>query len=193
MFAWKSLLASGLAAAIMSRRAVISLNSEEATMAKDEHPTHGPHKGAIAEWGDQDEYHVEFTVDHAKKEATVYILGKDVKTAKPIKAKEITLTLKLSPPVTLKLAAAPEQADPPDTSSRFVGKDEVSGKRARIQRNHQRRRGWEDVLRRFRGKRRRRPSQAQEAQRGLITASCRLRLSARFANQARSRKRRSHF
>jgi hypothetical protein len=33
----------------------------------------GPHGGPMAEWGEE-EYHAEFTVDHAAKKATVYIL-----------------------------------------------------------------------------------------------------------------------
>ena len=44
----------------------------------------GPHKGAIGDWGNK--YHIEFTVDHDKKEATVYILGSDEMTPAPIKA-----------------------------------------------------------------------------------------------------------
>ena len=34
-------------------------------------------------------YHVEFTVNHDKKEATVYILGANAKTPSPIKAEKI--------------------------------------------------------------------------------------------------------
>src|SRR5687767_13476253 len=57
-----------------------------------EHPDEGPHGGALAEWGDE-KYHAEFTVDHGKKQATVYILDGSAKKAAPIEAKEITLTL----------------------------------------------------------------------------------------------------
>ena len=52
----------------------------------------GPHGGAVADWGGG-AYHVEFTVDHDKKEATVYILGGDEKTPAPIKAERIHLAL----------------------------------------------------------------------------------------------------
>ncbi len=45
---------------------------------KHEHPEEGPHNGALAEWGDA-EFHAEFTVNHEKKEARVYILGPDRK------------------------------------------------------------------------------------------------------------------
>ena len=56
------------------------------------HAAHGagPHEGAVADWGGG-KFHVEFTVDHDKQEATVYILGDDEKTATPIKAATILL------------------------------------------------------------------------------------------------------
>jgi hypothetical protein len=44
-------------------------------------------RGAVAHWGGG-KYHVEFKPDHDKKEATVWILGSDEKTAVPIKAKD---------------------------------------------------------------------------------------------------------
>src|SRR3954467_12372621 len=45
-----------------------------------DHAAHGggPRGGAVADWGGG-QYHVEFTVDHPKQEATVYILGGDEK------------------------------------------------------------------------------------------------------------------
>jgi hypothetical protein len=95
---------------------------------KDDHPDHGPHGGAIAEWGDE-EYHVEFTVDHDKRQATVYILGSDVKTARPIDAKEIVVVLDLKDPVTLKLEANPQKGDPGGTASRFSSQHEALGKK----------------------------------------------------------------
>src|SRR5690242_5939430 len=47
-----------------------------------DHHGSGPHGGTVTEWGDGN-YHVEFTVDHDKKEAVVYILGGDAKTPAP--------------------------------------------------------------------------------------------------------------
>jgi hypothetical protein len=91
------------------------------------HAHEGPHDGAVAEWGD-DEYHVEFTVDHAAQEATVYVLDGDANRASPIEATTLTLTLKLAPPVTVTLAAKPQEGDPPGRSSRFVGKHPALGK-----------------------------------------------------------------
>src|SRR4051794_15154853 len=61
-----------------------------------EHGT-GPHGGTVADWGGG-KYHVEFTVDHPKKEATVYILGSDEKTPVPIKAKDDQLLLSIKEP-----------------------------------------------------------------------------------------------
>ena len=82
----------------------------------------GPHDGTIVDWGGG-KFHVEFTVDHDNKEATVYILGKDEKTPTPIDASEITLTIK-EPSLTTMLKAVPQDGDPEGTSSRFVGTDE---------------------------------------------------------------------
>src|SRR5829696_9292877 len=56
---------------------------------KHDHGAEGPHGGALAEWGEE-EYHPEFTVDHATQEATVYVLDGSAKKAAPIDAKELT-------------------------------------------------------------------------------------------------------
>jgi hypothetical protein len=81
----------------------------------------GPHKGTIADWGGG-KYHVEFVVDHAKKEATVYVLGSDEKTPAPVKTTDGTLLLTITEPsmqVTLK--AAPLEGEADGASSRYVG------------------------------------------------------------------------
>lgn len=85
----------------------------------------GPHDGTIADWGGG-KYHVEFTVNHDKKEATVYILGDDAKSAAPVDAKELTLTIK-EPSLTTTLKAVPEDNDPKGRSSRFVGNHDGLG------------------------------------------------------------------
>jgi hypothetical protein len=79
----------------------------------------GPHDGTLADWGGG-KYHVEFTVSHPDKQATVYILGDDEKTATPIKATEIKLVI-ASPAIDAVLKAMPQEGDPEGTSSRFVG------------------------------------------------------------------------
>ncbi|OUT56993.1 MAG: hypothetical protein CBB71_16980 [Rhodopirellula sp. TMED11] len=82
----------------------------------------GPHDGTIADWGGG-KYHAEFTVDHDKQEATVYILGPDEKTATPIKAEEILLIIK-DPAMEVTLKATPQDDDPADAASRYVGNHE---------------------------------------------------------------------
>jgi hypothetical protein len=79
----------------------------------------GPHGGAVADWGGG-AYHVEFTVDHDKKEATVYVLGSDGHTAKSINADKITLSID-DPAFQVDLDAQPQDGEAAGESSRFVG------------------------------------------------------------------------
>ena len=88
----------------------------------DDHAQAGPHGGVLAEWGD-DEYHAEFIVDHEKKEARVYVLGKDAKTPAPIKAKSVLLSVK-RPPFQIELKPEKQKGDPDGTASVFVGTHE---------------------------------------------------------------------
>ncbi len=85
----------------------------------------GPHGGVVADWGGG-KFHVEFTVDHDKQEATVYILGDDEKTAVPIDAAEVILAIK-NPATQVTLLPVPQEGDPQGKSSRFVGKHENLG------------------------------------------------------------------
>ncbi|MBX9681449.1 MAG: hypothetical protein K2X38_22060 [Gemmataceae bacterium] len=88
---------------------------------KDAHVEKGPHGGSLAEWGEE-KYHAEFTVDHGKKTATVYILDGEAKKATPIAAESITLSLSnVKPPVQVTLKAAPQADDPKGQASRFTG------------------------------------------------------------------------
>lgn len=103
------------------------------TPAKDDHGHKhaghgaGPHEGTLADWGGG-KFHVEFTVDHDKQEATVYILGSDEKTASPINAKdgEVLLAIK-APEFQVTLKATPLEGEAEGTASRFVGKHESLG------------------------------------------------------------------
>lgn len=79
----------------------------------------GPHGGTIADWGGG-EYHVEFTVDHDKREATVYLLGDDAKTPRPIVAEKLLLTIK-DPELQADLLPVPQEGETGGKSSRFVG------------------------------------------------------------------------
>ena len=81
----------------------------------------GPHDGTIADWGGG-KFHVEFTVDHDKQEATVYILGTDEKTPTPISAESVLLTIK-NPAMQIDLTPAPLDGDSDGKASRFTGTD----------------------------------------------------------------------
>jgi hypothetical protein len=85
----------------------------------------GPHGGTLTDWGGG-AYHVEFTVDHNKKETTVYIIGGDEKTPAPIKATSVHLVIN-DPMTELDLAAKPLEGEAEGTSSRFVGTHETIG------------------------------------------------------------------
>ena len=85
----------------------------------------GPHDGTIADWGGG-KFHVEFTVDHDKQQATVYVLGSDEKTATPIDAESIELAI-TDPEMQVVLSANPQEGDPEGKSSRFVGTHESLG------------------------------------------------------------------
>jgi hypothetical protein len=86
-----------------------------------EHAGHGagPHEGVVTDWGGG-KYHVEFTVDHGKKEATVYILGGDEKTPSPVKAAKVILAIN-EPAFEVALMPQPLQGEAAGASSRFVG------------------------------------------------------------------------
>ena len=92
-----------------------------------DHPAHGagPHGGTLTDWGGG-AYHVEFTVDHGKKEATVYIVGSDEKSPSPIKTETIHLTIN-DPMTELDLTALPEEGEAEGSSSRFVGTHDTLG------------------------------------------------------------------
>jgi hypothetical protein len=85
----------------------------------------GPHGGVVADWGGG-KFHVEFTVDHGKKEATVYVLGDDAKAAAAIKAEKILLSIN-DPQFQTDLKAQPLDGETDGKSSRFVGTHENLG------------------------------------------------------------------
>lgn len=85
----------------------------------------GPHDGTVADWGGG-KFHIEFTVDHDKQEAAVYILGDDQKAPVPIAAEEIQLAI-VDPAMQVALKASPQEGDPAGKSSRFVGNHEGLG------------------------------------------------------------------
>jgi hypothetical protein len=101
-----------------------------------DHPETGPHGGALIEWGD-DEYHAEFTVDHATQTATVYVLDASAKSAPKLDASKISkvmLTLtQVSPPLTLELKPEPAKSNAQGIA--FAIKHEQFAKEADFQGN----------------------------------------------------------
>ena len=106
--------------------------STEARAENDEHSHEGghahgagPHGGTVTDWGGG-AYHIEFTVDHDRQEATVYILGSDEQTPAPLKTDKITLVIN-EPETEIELVASPLEGETTDQASRFVGKHETLG------------------------------------------------------------------
>ena len=88
----------------------------------------GPHDGTLADWGGG-KYHVEFTVDHDKQEAIVYILGSDEKTPAPVTTADGKLLLTINEPAfQVELTAQPMDGETEGASSRYVGTHENLGK-----------------------------------------------------------------
>lgn len=87
----------------------------------------GPHDGTLADWGGG-KYHVEFTVDHDKKEAVIYVLGSDEKTPSPVKTGDGKLLLTIREPAfQVELAARPLAGEAEGTSSCYGGTHESLG------------------------------------------------------------------
>jgi len=82
----------------------------------------GPHGGTVADWGGGT-YHVEFTVDHDQKRATVYTLGNDGKSPSPVKADKLLLSID-EPAFQVDLTPQPLEGETDGRSSRFVGQHE---------------------------------------------------------------------
>ncbi|WP_278471245.1 hypothetical protein [Gimesia maris] len=85
----------------------------------------GPNGGVVFDMG---KYHAEFTVDHPKQECTILFLGADEKSAGPVAAKELTLSIKetktaegkVVPAMTVKMLPQ-DEAD--GKAAKFVGTD----------------------------------------------------------------------
>ncbi len=90
------------------------------------HSHDAPHGGAVADWGGG-KFHVEFTVDHEKQEATVYVLGSDCRTPAPIDAAKLNLAIE-DPEFQADLIAKPLDSDGGRLCSRYVGTNENFGK-----------------------------------------------------------------
>jgi len=85
----------------------------------------GPHKGVIFDFGGG-KWHGEFKPDHAKKEATVWILGLDEKTPAPIKAEKLRLVVSnTNPQIEIDLLPVEKSAD--GSAYTFTGKHDGFG------------------------------------------------------------------
>jgi len=117
-----------VAAGCGSQPATTTSPEPKAEAPHEDHDHHGagPHGGTIAEWGGG-AYHIEFTVDHVKKESAVYVLGGDAKTPAPIKTAKLLLTIN-EPSFQVELVAQPLDNESGGASSRFVGQHESLGK-----------------------------------------------------------------
>lgn len=100
-------------------------NQAESAASTDHGHGSGPHGGVVADWSGG-KYHVEFTVDHDKRKATVYVLADDAATPAPIKTDKLLLTIN-EPAFQVELAAAPAAGEGGNASSRFVGQHENLG------------------------------------------------------------------
>lgn len=79
----------------------------------------GPHGGTIIDWGGG-AYHLEFTVDHERQQALVYVLADDVKKSLPIKAEKLICSIN-EPRFQVELLAVPLEGESAGLSSRFIG------------------------------------------------------------------------
>jgi hypothetical protein len=87
----------------------------------------GPHDGTLADWGGGT-YHVEFAVDHDKREAVVYVLGIDEKTPAPVKAADGKLLLTIREPAfQVELAARPLAGETGGKASCYGGTHDSLG------------------------------------------------------------------
>ncbi len=87
----------------------------------------GPHGGTVADWGGG-KYHVEFTVDHDAKEATIYLLGSDEKTPAPATVTDGKQLLTIREPAfQVELAARPLDGESGGAASRYVGMHDSLG------------------------------------------------------------------
>lgn len=123
-------LALGLTAAGCESKSAAPPKKADTAAKKDgDHPDDGnhgpgPHGGTVIEFG---KYHGEFCMDHAKKQATVYILDGGIDKPVPIAAEKLLLSIK-QPQFQVDLLPVPQDGDPKGKSSRFVATHENFGK-----------------------------------------------------------------
>lgn len=96
---------------------------------KDDDHGEGPHKGVVFHFG---KYHAEFKPDHAKKEATIWILGEDEKTPAAIVIEKPELSVKADKDkkfaaFVVELKPMPEAGEKDGKASRYVATHDSFG------------------------------------------------------------------
>lgn len=80
------------------------------------HAEKGPHGGGLIELGEE-EYHGEITIDHGSHAVSIFVLGKDAKTAVTTDATEVKITPEGKSELVLK--AVPQKGDGEGKTSKF--------------------------------------------------------------------------
>jgi hypothetical protein len=122
---------------ILAPAAVAALVLLPAGTRADEKHTHvGPHKGAVAVWGDE-YFHLEVVPDPKAGTVTVYVYGDDDDLhkgkAQPIDVQSLVMTIKADKAVTLKLEPSRQKDDPEGKASVFTGKHDVFTKGLKLE------------------------------------------------------------
>lgn len=92
----------------------------------------GPHGGVVVDWGGG-KYHVELTIDPAKKEATAYVLGSDEKTPTPITTADGSVLLTFTTPsLQLSLQPMPLDGETAARASRYSATHDQLGMKQRV-------------------------------------------------------------
>lgn len=85
-----------------------------------DHPSEGPHHGALIELGDE-EYHAELV--HDASSVTVYILDASAQKPQAVSAEVSINAMHDGKPEQFQLTASPEPSDPAGKASRYVSTD----------------------------------------------------------------------
>lgn len=105
----------------------ISMLSADTVETAHNHPSEGPHHGALIELG-AEEYHAELLHDEDSGTVTIYILDRAAKETISIAAAEITINMKRDGNAEqFTLRALADAGDPIGQSSRFVFEDDHLG------------------------------------------------------------------
>lgn len=90
---------------------------------KHDHPSKGPHGGALVELGNE-EYHAEMVHDEKAGKVTVFLLDSAGKQAVPISARDLTVNIRRSgKPAQYRLKAAPLEGEEQGKCSAFASSD----------------------------------------------------------------------